>query len=171
MTVTCTNFASATDTLESPIRKTVLWECHRSKMSAQYVSPVCWVGSVPRPSTRMTWGTVGSMASSWRSACSLTPAEPIRSARAASAPARLRIAEALEDFTICWTLSETLRTSSTRNYRIGLATITIPTLSPSIRSIRCCCLGRGAEAALHAVGCQHGKQIQPALRQDLGDSG
>jgi hypothetical protein len=58
---------------------------------------------------------------------------------------------ASEDFTIGWTLSETPRTSSVRNCRIGLATIMIPTLSLSTMSTRCSRLGAGAEATLHRV--------------------
>jgi hypothetical protein len=58
----------------------------------------------------MIWATVGSIASSWRSACLLTLARPIRSARAANAPVRLKIVAVSLGSTTYWTLSEIPRT-------------------------------------------------------------
>ena len=61
----------------------------------------------------------------------------------------------------CWllTLSEIPRTNSTRNCGIGLATIMIPTLSPSMTSTGCSRPCVVAGPTLHAVGHRHGKQI------------
>jgi hypothetical protein len=57
-------------------------------------------------------------------------------------------------------------TSSMRNYRIGLVTITILTLSPSMRSIGCSRLAGGAGAKL---GRRHGKQIRIFVRLPLSN--
>jgi hypothetical protein len=89
----------------------------------------------------------------------IDPGRPIRSARAANVPVRLKIAAVSADFTSCWMLSEIPCTNSTRNSRIGLAKTMIPTLSPSRASIRCSRLCVVAGTKSHALSRQHGKQI------------